>query len=192
MYGKDRKQYRSSKLTCVSDVPFTLILWTMLTQSFDTLEEVQISVINSLSAKKRKQLYSKVFERFLVKGVRRKVFVPWSVKGSHRSAQFIRRQPAFGLMQSCLCSHYPFPRCYASISFFAQKLLLALGILWLSRGLLRGAPRMSGSVSYTVAWIRLKCSASGLGSPCSLYRSHCFISIQVCQEFVVNLLTKLE
>ena len=70
MYGKDRKRYLSLKLSCGSDVPFTLVvLRTMLkTRSFDTFEEVRNSTIGSASAKKRQQLYSEIFEWFLAKG----------------------------------------------------------------------------------------------------------------------------
>ena len=82
MYVKDRKRYQSLKLTCGSDVPFTLVLLrTMLkTQSFDTLEEVQSSAIGSLSGKKRQQHYSEVFEQLSVKGAQRKLFYKvWTI-----------------------------------------------------------------------------------------------------------------
>ena len=134
MYGKDRKQCQSSKLACVSDVLFTLILWTMLTQSFDTFDKVQSSVIGWSSVKKRKQLYSKVIEQFLVKGVQRKVFVPWSVKGSRRLAQSIRRQPTFGLMQSCLRSHYPSSKTFMP-RFLCTKATLSFWDLVIIEGL---------------------------------------------------------
>ena len=115
-----------------------------------------IFVMNSSSqfGWKRKQLNSKVFERFSVEGVQRKVFHEVWRKGM--SSQCIRRRPAFGLTQSCLQSHYPSSKMFMPWFLHTKATLLALWISWLSRGLLRGAPRMSGSVSYTVAWIRLQ------------------------------------
>ena len=114
--------------------------------------------------------------------------VSWSVEGSCCSAQCVGWQPVFGLMQGYLYSHYLSSKMYTPRFLCTKATLSALGISWLSRGLLRGTPRKSGSASYPVTSIRLKirCSALGLWSLHLINRSHCFTDIRACQAFVAN------
>ena len=170
------------KLACSSDVPFTLILQTMLkTQSSNTLEEVWSSMISWSSVKNRQQSYSDVFQRPSVKGAQRKVFHEvWRVP-SIGSVQW--KIASIWAVQNCLHSRYPSSKTFTP-QFLRTK--ATPWISWLSRGLLRGSPRMSGSVSYAVAWYSSKLRALPLALDPTLTQQ--ITCIRACQGFVVNVL----
>ena len=160
--------------------------------SFDALTEVWSSAFSWSSIKTT--TLQRDFWMAFGQGSAKK-HVPCNVEGSCGSAQCIQRQPVFGLMQSCLHSHHPSSKTFIPRFLHTKTTLLGLGISWLCRGLLRGAPRMSGSDSYSVTRIMLeiKCSTLGPWSPWLFNGSHCFALIWACQGFVVNVLfAKLE
>ena len=128
MYGKGKKQQQMLKPACGSDIPVTLIL---------------------LKHKKRQQLYSEVLERLSVKGARRKMLQEvWRVVVSQLSALKDSQHLNW-------CRNAWIDTIFLPIKTFTPRFLLtiatplALGISWLSRGLLRSNSRMTGSVFKT-------------------------------------------
>ena len=195
MYGNRKKQYQSLNLAGLRHTVYSNFAKMLKTWSCDTLEEVQSSMIGWLSMKKRQQLYSEVFEQLLVKGACRKVFHEvWRVVVVRLSA--LEDSQCLGWCRATyVYSHYPSSKTFMPRFLCTKATLSALGISWLSRGLLRGTPRMSGSASYPVTSIRLKirCSALDLWSLHLINGLHCFTGIRACQAFVLNVLfTNLE
>ena len=130
------------------------------TRSFDVLKEVQSSRMIWSSTKKRQHLYSEVFKWFSVKGARRKVFHEvWRVVIGRLSV--LEDNQHLGWCRAAYIAIILYPRRFCC-DFYAHNSFFHL-LKCLNNREAGGTPRMSGFVSYAVAWIRRENKGPVLG-----------------------------